>query len=346
MYAVAFGAAFVLSLVLTPLARVLAARFDVLDHPGGYKCQTRPIPYLGGAAIAASVVAAVAAAGLVGPGPTWGQATAILGLSAVLAVVGLADDVRSLPPLPRLIAQIVAALVVILVGTRVQLFDSAVVEVALTMIWVVGITNGLNLLDNMDGLAGGVGAVAAFWLFVMAAGNGQFLVAALTAALFGAAVGFLRYNVHPATIYMGDTGSLFLGFLLAVAAIRLRFDAPIEYTWPVPVVALGVPLLDTSYVTVTRLMAGRNPLSGGRDHISHRLVALGLSVRGAVLFHYLAAFVFGFLAWVVSRTADGTAYLIVGSAFGVCLLALARLDRLTSSAVEVASGHAVQEETG
>ena len=316
-----------LALFLTPVARTLALRFDIVDHPGGYKRQERPIPYLGGVAIAVAAFSGVVVSEAVRGVPSWGQAAVVLGMCAVLVAVGLTDDVRNLPPLPRLFAQALAALVVIMLGARVQLVDSALAEILLTVLWVVGITNGMNLLDNMDGLAAGVTAVSSAWLFVMAAVNGQYLVAGLLVALVGASLGFLRHNFHPATIYMGDAGSLCVGFLLAVAAMRLRFDAPIEYTWLVPVLALGLPILDTSYVTIARIARGDNPLSGGRDHISHRLVEVGFTVRGAVGILYGVAFVFGFLAFVASLVGDWPAYLIAAGAFGVGMLGVGLLDR-------------------
>lgn len=335
IYSGTFLVALAASLAFVPVARSLAFRFDVLDHPGGYKQQAEPIPYLGGVAVSAAAFVAVVAAGLMGVGLSWGQAALVLGMSAVLVAVGLADDVLHLPLSPRVIAQTAAALAVILLGTRVQLFDSVVLEVLLTTVWVVGITNGLNLLDNMDGLAAGVVAIGSGWLFVMAATNGQFLVSSLLVSLFGATLGFLRYNFHPARIYLGDAGSLFLGFLLAVAGIRLGFDDPVRFTWLIPVVALGVPILDTSFVTVTRLRRGVSPFSGGRDHISHRLVALGMSVRAAVGVLCSAAFSFGLIAFIIFRNADWTAYVLAAGAFGSSLVGLWWLDRRTSLMVEI-----------
>lgn len=343
-YAMGFVVAGGLALFLTPVARFLALRYDIVDNPGGYKRQARPVPYLGGVAIAVAAIAGVLVSEATRGVPSWSQATVVLGMCAVLVVVGFADDVRNLPPLPRLAAQALAALVVITLGTRVQLVDSVVAETLLTMFWVVGITNGMNLLDNMDGLSAGVTAVSSGWLFVMAAGNGQFLVAGLLAAMIGASLGFLRHNFHPARIYMGDAGSLFIGFLLAVAAMRMRFDAPIEYTWLVPVLALGLPILDTSYVTVTRIARGTNPLSGGRDHISHRLVQVGFTVRSAVGILYGVAFVFGLVAFAVSFVADWPAYVIATGAFGVAVLGIALLDRRAGLAQVADAGGMTGEE--
>lgn len=337
-YAMGFAVAGGLALFLTPVARSFALRRDIVDHPGGYKRQERPIPYLGGVAIALAAFSGLVVSEAVRGVHSWGQAVVVLGTCAVLVAVGLTDDVRNLPPLPRLAAQALAALVVIVLGVRVQLVDSVFAETLLTMFWVVGITNGMNLLDNMDGLAAGVTAVSSSWLFVMAAGNGQFLVAGLLASMIGASVGFLRHNFHPATIYMGDAGSLCIGFLLAVAAMRLRFDAPIEYTWLIPVLALGLPILDTSFVTITRLASGRNPLSGGSDHISHRLRHLGLSVKAAVGLHYALAFAFGLLAFVASQFTNWIVYVIAAIAFGLGVILLAWLYYRTHSAVAFTPG--------
>ena len=344
-YAMGFVVASGLVLVLTPVARTLALRLDIVDQPGGYKQQERAVPYLGGVAIAVAAFTGVVVSEAVRGVPSWGQAVVVLGMCAVLVGVGFADDVRNLPPLPRLVVQALAALVVIMLGARVQLVDSALAETVLTTVWVVGITNGMNLLDNMDGLAAGVTAVSSGWLFVMAAGNGQYLVAGLLAAMIGASLGFLRHNFHPATIYMGDAGSLCIGFLLAVAAMRLRFNAPIEYTWLVPVLALGLPILDTSYVTVTRVARGKNPFSGGRDHISHRLVQVGFTVRGAVGILYGVAFIFGLLAFTISLVADWPAYLIAAGAFGVGVIAIALLDKRAGFAHLAGRGDTAGEET-
>jgi UDP-GlcNAc:undecaprenyl-phosphate GlcNAc-1-phosphate transferase len=194
---------------------------------------------------------------------------------------------------------------------------------------VVGITNAFNLLDNMDGLSAGVAAIAAGSCFVIAVVNGQFLVGGLSAALAGCALGFLRHNFHPARIYMGDAGSLYLGFLLAYLALKLRFDSPEDVTFVVPILVLGVPILDTTLVTVSRLVNRRSPFQGGRDHLSHRLVRLGLPVRGAVGAIYVAAASSGVLALVVSRVDHTWAYVLTGLAGGIAAIAGVTLGRVS-----------------
>lgn len=332
-FALAFVAALSVTAVLVPVMKRLAVRFDVLDRPGGYKTQSQPIPYLGGVAMAVATLVGVVILWQMGLAARWSEGLVIMVAAVAMMVVGLADDLWHLSPWLRLAAQALAATAVTASGTAIELFDSALLGSVLTVIWIVGITNGLNLLDNMDGLASGVAAISAGWMFVIAVMNGQVLIASLLAGVLGAALGFLRFNYHPASIYMGDAGSLFLGFLLAVAAIGLRFDAPVEYTWVIPALVLGLPILDTSFVTFNRIRSGINPLSGGRDHISHRLVQGGLTVRSAVSVLYGVAFVVGLLGFSVSRAVDSSAYLFAAVTFGVSGLGLVGLERRAARSV-------------
>jgi UDP-GlcNAc:undecaprenyl-phosphate GlcNAc-1-phosphate transferase len=173
--------------------------------------------------------------------------------------------------------------------------------------------NAVNMLDNMDGLSAGVSAVAAGSIFAIARVNGQVLVATLAIALMGCALGFLRSNFPPARIYMGDAGALFIGFVLAALSLEMDVaDAPRVVAWSVPVLVLGVPLFDAALVIVTRALHRRNPMTGGRDHTSHRLVAIGIAVPAAVTLIYIAAASLGLLAMVVSRVDEVTAVLLVG----------------------------------
>lgn len=313
-YLATFVGAALLTLVLVPVAMKVAIRHGVLDHPGGYKQQQSPVPYLGGVAIVVAFSIGVLVAALLRPPISGlGELGLIMGLALALALVGLVDDLKSLGVWPRLVVMTGAAVWLWSAGVGVQLFDHAVLDGALTVLWIVGITNAFNLLDNMDGLSAGVAAIAAGSFFLIAALNGQFLVAALSVGLAGCALGFLRHNFHPARIYMGDAGSLFLGFMLAVMGIKLRFDAPREITFLVPILVLGVAIFDTTLVTVTRLANRLNPMAGGRDHTSHRLVFVGLPVRVVVALIYVGGGALGWLALAISRLDDvGTAYLLAG----------------------------------
>jgi UDP-GlcNAc:undecaprenyl-phosphate/decaprenyl-phosphate GlcNAc-1-phosphate transferase len=252
---------------------------------------------------------------------------AIVGLALLISIVGLIDDVRGLGTWLRLLVVTSAAVVIWAVGISVNLFAAAgvpggaAIDAAITVIWIVGITNAFNLLDNMDGLSAGVAAVGAFFFFLIAALNGQFLVAALAIALAGCALGFLRHNFHPATIYMGDAGSLFLGFVLAVIGIKLTVPTSPAIAAFVPILVLGVAIFDTTLVTLTRLRHRRSPFAGGRDHVSHRLVHVGITVPIAVGLIYGAAVGACWLAVVLARLTDlVTAYLLLGFTVAVGLV--------------------------
>ncbi len=305
-----FAAALIFSMIGTPLARRVALRAGFVDAPGGRKTQHIPVPLLGGAAIYGACIIALVAFGdrfyvreLIG----------ILLGATLVSLCGLADDRWGLHAYVKLGGQVLAAIVMIVGGTQVQLLPEPWqwLNLVITLLWVVGITNALNLLDNMDGLSSGVTTVAAAYFLLLAAMSGQVLVSALAAALIGACLGFLRYNLNPATIFMGDTGSLFLGFLLAALAIKLRFPANTPWvTWLVPLCVLLVPLLDTTLVSVSRLRRGRNPLTTpGRDHLSHRFVALGLTRREAVLCCYLVGCFGGLLAVYIAQANAPDAYI-------------------------------------
>lgn len=299
------------------MARRLAVRRGLLDLPAERKDHVRPMPLLGGLAIYGAVLGSLL---LFHDRPEIVELSAILVGATLISFVGLWDDHRGLPLRYKLLGQCAAALVLLLSGVQVRLPVAGWLDVLITLAWVLGITNALNLLDNMDGLAGGIGAVAAGGFVVLAGLNGQFLVAALSAALLGACMGFLLYNFNPARVFMGDSGSLFLGFVLAAAGIKLRFPHNVPWvTWMVPVLVLGLPVFDTTLVVVSRLRRRRNPLtSPGKDHLSHRLTERGLSRRGAVLVLYCVGAVLGVAAIAVSRSSELPAYTI-----GLVVLALA-----------------------
>jgi UDP-GlcNAc:undecaprenyl-phosphate/decaprenyl-phosphate GlcNAc-1-phosphate transferase len=311
-YAAAFVASLGLTLVFTPVLLRFASRRQIVDLPGGHKSHSSPVPYLGGIGIVLAFSVAVMAAALIAPLGGAGDLAWILGLAVLLSLMGLIDDLRGLSRLLRLFVEIGAGVGVWWIGGGVSLFAAEPANLAITVLWVVGITNAFNLLDNMDGLSGGVAAIGAFFFFLLAALNGQFLVATLAIALAGCAVGFLKHNFHPAKIYMGDAGSLFLGFLLAVLGMRLRFDAPTQVTFMVPILVLGVAMFDTTLVVITRLLHGRHPMEGGRDHTSHRLVFVGIPVPAAVSLIYMAGISLGWLAVVMSRLDRGSGYLLMG----------------------------------
>lgn len=310
----AFAAALLAALAATPLARKVALHFGVLDAPSEKKFHTDPVPYLGGVAIILAFTSAVAAGGVIGaPGGAAKEIWVILGGGLSLAAVGLWDDLKLAPPWSKLLLEVALSVALYLIDVRVQLFHVAQLDLLLTVIWIVGITNSVNLLDNMDGLGAGVCAIAAAYFLLLAAVSGQFLVASLAAALLGCALGFLWYNRPPARIFMGDAGSLFLGFMLAVLGVKLRFENIEDVTFFVPVAVMGLAIMDTVLVCISRIRRGRSPFQGGRDHMSHRLVKIGLPSKAAVGLLLFAAAGFGWIGLVIAFAQTLTAFMLIGA---------------------------------
>ncbi|MEO8397591.1 MAG: MraY family glycosyltransferase, partial [Chloroflexota bacterium] len=225
---------------------------------------------------------------------------ALLSGVTFLALVGLVDDRYTLGIKSKMLAEIIATGVLIASGVHIQLFNQPLIDIPLTLLWVVALTNAVNFLDNMDGLAAGLSAIAAGFFTIIAYNQGLTLVSSLAAALAGSAVGFLIYNFSPASSFMGDMGALVLGFVLAVLGIKLKFTSPPDVTWMVPLLVLALPLFDISLVVVTRLMEGRSPGQAGKDHTSHRLLSLGLSQRWTLFVLYTACLFFGTLGVLVT----------------------------------------------
>ncbi len=322
-----FASALVLAIGGTPIARRIALRLGVIDQPNARKIHINPIPLLGGVAIYGSFIAALL---LFGNRYRLNELVSILVGASLMSFLGVWDDRRSLHPLLKLLGQFLAASILVLTGVRIGTFPWEALNIALTLAWVVVITNSLNLLDNMDGLSGGIGAAAAVFFLLLAAMNDQYLVGALSAALVGACLGFLVYNFNPASIFMGDAGSLFLGFILAAVAIKLRFPEGIQIvTWMVPVLILGLPLFDTALVIISRLRRGFNPLTTpGKDHTSHRLVAMGYTRREAVLICYLICAGLGVVALFITQANILEGYIVGSISALVGLAGLWRLEQV------------------
>ncbi len=312
-YLAVFVTTAILSIVLTPMALRYAIRANVLDQPGQHKSHKVAVPYLGGLAIVVTFVIAVILMSVLRPPHTGrGELLGVLTIAVLLAAVGLIDDLRQVSPLWRLVAEVSAASIVWSLGNGTAVTTVEAVDLILTVLWFVGVTNAFNLLDNMDGLAAGLAAISSMTVFAVAGTNGQFLVAGLAVALAGCTVGFLRLNFHPARIYMGDGGSLFIGFLVAYLGIKLRFEGGRLVSSLVPIFACSAAVFDTSLVVISRIRAGRSPFQGGKDHVSHRLVKLGLSVPAAVCTIYLGAIGVGILSFAISRLEPVSAFLLAG----------------------------------
>lgn len=308
-----FVTALVFAVASTPLARRLALRTGTLDKPGAHKSHASPMPLLGGIAIYGAFVLALI---LFTDRFFIPQLISIVVGATWVSFLGIWDDRVGLRVRWKLLGQILAALILIVTGVTVDLVHQPILDAAITLFWVVGITNAMNLLDNMDGLSGGIAAIASAFFLLIAALNGQYLVGSLSAALLGAAIGFLVYNFNPASIFMGDTGSLFLGFMLAALGIKLRFPGhPLVVTWFIPILVLGLPIFDTTLVFISRLRRGVNPLTHpGTDHLSHRLVARGLTRRETVLTLYLAAGSLGVLGMFCAQMSSWENYVIAAVA--------------------------------
>lgn len=311
----------------TPFVRQMAISLGFVDAPSKRKLHATPMPLMGGVAIfGGAILVLVIYFGRLGNERVLGQ---LIG-AALISAIGLLDDKRPLPASVKFAAQSLAFGLVIGLGTSVVLPGAPVgINWTVTFVWLAIITNAINFLDNMDGLCAGVAAVACAFIVLMANISGQYFVGPLAAALLGACLGFLRYNFKPARIFMGDAGSLMLGYMLAVMCLQLRFPTNSTFvTWMVPLFILGVPLFDLTLVTIARLRRGVNPLTAaGKDHTSHRLVRMGLSQREAVLTIYLMGGVFGMVALFITQSAVFEGYVIGGLAASVSLFGIYKLLR-------------------
>jgi UDP-GlcNAc:undecaprenyl-phosphate GlcNAc-1-phosphate transferase len=313
-----FAAALVIGLIVTPIVRGYAQHRGLLDQPGGRKVHEVPIPRLGGVAMAIAIAVAIGGATLVNPdlGSTLGlrpnRAPAILAAVGLLLVVGIVDDVRGMRALVKLSFQVAAAILAWWLGLSIDrlFFPWGIVELGplalpVTVAWIVGVINAVNLIDGLDGLAAGVVLTVLGAFGLLAAADGVDPTLFIVAATIGAAVGFLAYNLHPATIIMGDTGSMVLGFVVAAVAISLMQDGVHPQAPWVPIVALGVPIIDTIWAVVRRTARGDAFFVADRGHIHHQLLRLGLSQRDAMLLLTAASGGLAMLAVLLGRLARG-----------------------------------------
>ncbi len=338
-------ASFLLSLGFTALAKPLSHQLGLVDKPGERKLHHTPKPAGGGLAIAITVFLCVSAgvfvAFLVGRGwqPAWlpdllaedhnrivSKARLLILIflgAAVMVALGFFDDRRALGPWRKLMVQLAVAVGLVLAGLRVSIFiQNEAIRSVLTVFWIVGITNAFNLLDNMDGLSAGVGMICSAIFCVVAIQTRQYFVASLLLAFIGALAGFLVFNFHPASIFMGDTGALFLGYMMAVLTVVFTLpEGPYRlFSAVTPLLIMAVPLFDTISVVVIRLRRGVSPFQGDQNHISHRLVSLGMSVREAVSTIYLLTACIGLSAtWLYKSDTVGS-IIALAQALGVLML--------------------------
>ena len=298
LYLAVFSSALAVVLLATPWAMSAARRLGVLDVPSARKVHLQPTPLLGGVAIYAAIWIALLlisrlelARQYIFLPDTTGQLALIFLSTVVLILVGISDDrtTGGIPPWSKLLGQLLAAAIVLAAGVRFQVFGLLPLDLVLTLVWLVGISNAVNFLDNIDGLSAGATAIAAAFFFILASANGQYLVAIMALAVAGGCLGFLRYNFNPAVIFMGDAGTLFLGFLLAIIGAKLQLGPTGWWGLVAAVLILILPIFDTTFVTLNRLRTGRRVTQGGKDHTSHLLVRRGLPHWQAVLVLYMVA---------------------------------------------------------
>jgi UDP-GlcNAc:undecaprenyl-phosphate/decaprenyl-phosphate GlcNAc-1-phosphate transferase len=321
-YFLLFLGSYLLVGLLTPLMRKIALATDVVDKPNtAHKSHKQPVPYLGGVAIIIGIIVVAYSTSLVSNFTikTFWLATSVLAPALVLGLIGLWDDMKNLPPLPRFVAQTIAGIFTafILIGTDNvgNPTGSKIFDTVITVIWVVGICNSINFFDNLDGGAAGTVAVSSTALAFLALNRDQYLIAALATVTAGATMGFLIWNKSPARIYMGDAGALFLGVLLATLTIRLHPNSDTQLgSYFTPIFLLAVPILDTSVAVISRLKRNVSPFQGGQDHLSHRLVRAGLSRRKAAVLLWSVSGLFALVAILISKPNKNYENLIVYSA--------------------------------
>lgn len=345
IYSWAFAVALIVALTITPMVILLAKKTGAMDAPNARKVHKKPIPRIGGLAIYAGFMASIIFVVIkYGLDAEMIRETVGLMLSGTLIVaLGLVDDYKNLPAKVKLLGQICAAAMLVLVfdvridfvtdpfGDYIYLDNFPIPHLAIpvTMFWLVGLTNTVNLIDGLDGLAAGVAAIASFTILLVALEQGFILVGVMTAALAGAAVGFLKYNFNPAEIFMGDTGSMFLGFMLAGISVTGAVKSVATIALVVPIFALGLPILDTTFAIVRRVRGGVPIFKPDKGHLHHRLLSVGFTQRQAVLLMYVISALFGLSAIALTAVSYQIAALILfivvmGIFYGVRKLGIAR----------------------
>lgn len=309
--------AFLVSVVMTPITIKLARKFGFIDIPkDNRRMHKKPIPVSGGVAMyVATIVGMVTFLNL-------NFELILLMLGATLIVIcGLIDDKTEMSPKVKLLFQLVAAIIIVIGGARIEFFTNpfpigesviflGIFAVPITIFWIVGITNTVNLIDGLDGLAAGVSLICAIALMIIAHNFGYVNVSIIAGLLVGACAGFLPYNFNPAKIFMGDTGALFLGFMLSYISMEGIMKSAAALTIIVPVLILGVPVFDTTFAMIRRKLNGKKIMEADKGHLHHRLLALGLTQKQTVLILYIISIIFGLLAIVVSEVNAKMGFLI------------------------------------
>ena len=306
----AFVAALAVSFAVTPAVKICAKHFGAVDVPKDNRRMHKvPIPRMGGLAIFLGFIVSVLLFGKLDQ-----QMSAIL-LGAVLVVIlGIVDDKMALPPSIKFVGQIVAALIPALNGVDIERFTNpfadgsyfslGIFSVPITVIWIVGLINAVNFIDGLDGLAVGVSSIASITMFTIAVLVSETYVAIVMAALAGACIGFMPYNMNPAKIFMGDTGSMFLGYILATMSIQGLFKFYAVISFAVPFIMLGLPIFDTAFAIIRRLLKGQSPLKADRGHVHHRLIDMGFDQKQSVAILYVLSAILGLSAVLLTTSGE------------------------------------------
>ena len=314
------------SFLATPLVKLLAYKVGAVDVPKDNRRMHKvPIPRLGGLAIFIAFMFSVLIFAQIDT-----QTKGILLGATIIVVLGVLDDIMALPALPKFVVQIFAAVVVVLHGCRIEFLSNPVpnsaatymalpewLSVTITIIWIVAITNAVNFIDGLDGLAVGVSGISAATMLVVALMVAENNIAVIMAALLGACLGFIPYNFNPAKIFMGDTGSTFLGFILATVSIQGLFKLYAIISFAVPFLILGVPIFDICFAIIRRLAKGQNPMKADRGHVHHRLIDMGFSQKQSVAITYMLTAILGLAAVVLTSSGEVKALILIGSVFVV-----------------------------
>ena len=316
-----FIVAFVITFLMTPIAKHIAYSIKAIDVPkDARRMHKRPIPRLGGLAMIFGFMVAVLCFGRLDRG-----LTSVLISGMIIAIMGVIDDAKALDAKPKFLVQIIAALIVVLWGElRIEVFTNPIVwfgepylvlpmwvSVIVSVLWIVFITNAVNFIDGLDGLAAGVSAIMTVSLVFISARLGEYPVAVLGTALMGACFGFLPYNFNPAKMFMGDTGSTFLGFMLATISIQGVFKSYAVISFAVPLLILGLPLFDALFAMIRRIMKGQSPMQADRGHLHHRLIDMGFSQKQSVFILYAISGILGITAVILAESSALRAVLLL-----------------------------------
>ena len=334
-YFVPFFIGLIVSYALTPAVKKLAFRVGAVDRPEARKVHTHIIPRLGGLAIFIGFMAAVLFSM-----PVYKEFLGFLLGATAIVCLGIWDDIKNIPAKVKLTGQIIAAAIPVAFGVQIEwvtnpfgtiLIIPEWLAVPVTIFWIVGFTNTVNLIDGLDGLAAGVSVIASISMFFMAVSMNQYLPAMILVAMSGAALGFLQYNFNPAKIFMGDTGSMLLGYTMAVVAVLGLVKTAATVALIVPIIALGVPILDTLFAIVRRKMSGVPIFQPDKGHLHHRLLALGMTQKQAVLSMYMVSAVLGFVAIFVANVSYKTGIVTVIAVLAIIIYSARRIGVLRRS---------------